>query len=624
MVQLHRMRLHVDDSSLIPVLDAIRAELKLPDSFPPEVDAQVAAACEEWDAFCSRVRPRSSSAVAPSSVDEDGASNPGRTETTGPEPLLDLPELEGANAAANGPWTSLVPGALPMLDATEIPFVTIDPESSRDLDQAVHLARLPEGREDGAVYLVDYAIASLATFVAAGSPLDAEVRSRALTVYLPDHSTPLHPTALSEGSASLLPDRLAPACAWRILLDASGEIVSATVRRALVRSRAKLSYEGVDAWRSSGEAIAGAPADLVELLGEIGEKRRALETRRGGVSSPTPEQEITRATDPDGSTHYELDYRHQSPVEEWNAQVSLLTGISAARIMREAGLAILRTVPPAPPVAFERLRQVAALLGVDWPADVEYSDLVPTLDPANPRHEAFLTQAMSLYRGAGYTVFANDPSSLAPTAVDEGGAAAPTPAGEGGPGSENAPAADGPGAPTADDADERPSAGAAPVPFPPLGDPSTEHAAIAAEYAHATAPLRRLVDRWSSEICLAHEAGEPAPEWLLDSLLSVPSLMAEGGRKAAAAERNAIGAVSAKLLLGHEGEAFHGVIVERNDARGDADRGHVVIDEPAVQGSVFASDKGETLPLGEQTVVVLASADVARRKVRFKWNGPTA
>lgn len=562
MVVLHRMRLRVEDSSLIPVLDSIRTELSIPSTFPDEVDRQADAAVAEWKDFLSRVQPVLTGAEAAS----------------WPRPLA------GAAEAIDRAWTALVPEALPRWDATDVPFVTIDPESSRDLDQAVRLSRLEEGRPDGARYRVLYAIASLATFVPAGSPLDLEVRRRATTIYMPDRSTPLHPLALSEGAASLLPGGVAPACVWEILLDARGEVVNATVRRALVRSRAKLSYDQVEAARTSGRPLPDAPEDLVELLEEIGRLRRALETARGGVSSPSPEQEITREIDADGSTHYELSYRKSTPVEEWNAQISLLTGMCAASIMREAGIAVLRTAPPASHQALERLHGVARLLGVDWPEDMPYARLLPALDPAIPAHTAFLAHAMSLYRGAEYAVFVD--------ASRAGSALAKTTSGR-------SPAA----------------AGAFPCP----GDPAARHAAIAAEYAHVTAPLRRLVDRWASEICIAHESGRPIPGWVLDSLPDLPGFMAEGARLASAAERAAIGAVSAKLLLGHEGATFRGVIVERRDGDEDFDRGKVLISDPAVIGSLVARVPGARLPLGEEAGVVLERADVESRSVRFTW-----
>ena len=66
---------------------------------------------------------------------------------------------------------------LPELDRTDIPFVTIDPESARDLDQAMHFERAGDG------YVVHYAIADVAAFVEPGGPVDVEANRRGETLY---------------------------------------------------------------------------------------------------------------------------------------------------------------------------------------------------------------------------------------------------------------------------------------------------------------------------------------------------------------------------------------------------------------------------------------------------------
>ncbi|NEE23774.1 RNB domain-containing ribonuclease, partial [Streptomyces sp. SID7499] len=86
-------------------------------------------------------------------------------------------------------------------DATDLPFLTIDPPGSTDLDQAMHLER----RRDGRGYRVHYAIADVAAFLRPGGALDAEAHRRVTTLYFPDDRIPLHPPVLSEGAASLLP-----------------------------------------------------------------------------------------------------------------------------------------------------------------------------------------------------------------------------------------------------------------------------------------------------------------------------------------------------------------------------------------------------------------------------------
>ena len=95
----------------------------------------------------------------------------------------------------------------PAYDVTELPFLTIDPPGSMDLDQAMHLERR------GAGFRVRYAIADVAAFVRPGGAIDAEAHRRVETLYSPDTRTPLHPPVLSEGAASLLPGQVRPAAA---------------------------------------------------------------------------------------------------------------------------------------------------------------------------------------------------------------------------------------------------------------------------------------------------------------------------------------------------------------------------------------------------------------------------
>src|SRR3954469_9311315 len=127
-------------------------------------------------------------------------------------------EVEGgAEKAAAGP-------RLPDLDRTDLELITIDPAGSRDLDQALHIARGASGE-----FVVSYAIADLAAFVRAGDPVDREAHRRGTTLYAPDCRTPLHPEVLSEGAASLLPNEVRPALLWTITLDHRGQMLSAEV-----------------------------------------------------------------------------------------------------------------------------------------------------------------------------------------------------------------------------------------------------------------------------------------------------------------------------------------------------------------------------------------------------------
>ena len=135
---------------------------------------------------------------------------------------------------------------LPDLDRTDIPFVTVDPEGSMDLDQALHLER------DGDGYVVHYAIADVGAFVKPGDPVDLEANRRGETLYGADSKVPLHPKPISEDAGSLLPDQVRPSLLWTIDVDSTGEGTEVNVERALVKSRAKLTYVDVQEQLDSG------------------------------------------------------------------------------------------------------------------------------------------------------------------------------------------------------------------------------------------------------------------------------------------------------------------------------------------------------------------------------------
>jgi exoribonuclease R len=233
---------------------------------------------------------------------------------------------------------------LPDLDRTDLELITIDPDGSRDLDQALHITRGPSGE-----FVISYAIADVAAFVAPGDAIDLEAHRRGTTLYAPDCRTPLHPPVLSEDAASLLPNEVRPALLWTITLDHRGQRVEAEVTRARVRSRAQVSYREAQA-----EIDSSTPRETLGLLKLVGQWREFRERDRGGASLKLPQQVIQRHEE-----GWTLAFRAPEPVEGWNAQISLLTGMAAADIMLYGQVGILRTMPPADTDSLRRLRQVA-------------------------------------------------------------------------------------------------------------------------------------------------------------------------------------------------------------------------------------------------------------------------
>jgi exoribonuclease R len=440
--------------------------------------------------------------------------------------------LSEADAAA----TSIAPGGA---DRTDIPFVTIDPAESQDLDQAVHLSRTAAGG-----YRVRYAIADVASYVRPGGPLETETWVRGQTIYLPDGRIPLHPPVLSEGAVSLFPDVDRAAVLWTIDLDADGATIAIALERARVRSRAKLDYAGVQA-----AVTAGTVPEPIALLPELGTLLARRAADRGAVNLPLPEQEVQ----PHGDG-WRLVLRAPLAVEEHNAQISLLTGMAAATLMLAGGVGLLRTMPAPRPDAITKLRAAAASLGVTWPDGMSVGAVVASVDPGSPRGAAFLDQAADLLRGAAYTAFEGD---------------RPAEAGHGG---------------------------------------------VGAPYAHVTAPLRRLADRYATEVCLALHDGRPVPDWARAALPKLPKAMGDTDRVASAAGRGAISLAEAVMLEHRVGERFDvGVL----DVDGDRERktpgGTVALDDPAVRARCLGA-----LPLGERIAATLTVADPKTRTVQFE------
>ncbi|MER5933245.1 RNB domain-containing ribonuclease [Streptomyces sp. NPDC002054] len=447
-----------------------------------------------------------------------------RTELEVP-PAFPAHVLEAADAAVAAPH-------LPDEDATYLPFFTIDPPSSKDLDQAMYLERRPGGG-----FRVHYAIADVAAFVTPGGALDAEAHERVETLYFPDGKVALHPPVISEGAGSLLPDRTVPALLWQHDLDAAGEVTHSHVRRALVRSRAKLNYAGVQQ-----DIDAGTAEESVTLLREIGKLREAVEIARGGVSVTLPDQEVTLDA---GS--FRLTYVASLPVEGWNEQISLMTGMAAARMMLDSGTGILRTQKPAKNNVVDRVRQIARTLGIDWLHHVSYADLVRSLNPDNQKHMAFLSEATAMLLKAEYTPFRDHH-------IPE----------------------------------------------------HTIHAAIAAPYTHCTAPLRRLIDRYTGELCVASCADQAPPDWVLTALYGLPCDMTRG--KGSRADRRSVDLAEAAMLKNRVGEVFGATVINTDKEFNKPHEGQVHLADPAVIGKV-TSDRD--LVLGESVRVTLERADPA-------------
>ncbi len=363
------------------------------------------------------------------------------------------------------------------IDRTDWRFVTLDPQSSTDLDQAFHIELA------GDDVLLHYAIADVGWFVGDGDPLDDEAWLRGTTQYLPDGNAGLYPPALAEGAASLLPDGPRPAIVFHVRVDPSGLSKLDGVERSLIHSRAKLAYETVQ------------PAQLPDAFPELSRRITAAEDARG-ASRIEPFEQVVKAT----TQGYEISYRPRLKSEDDNAAMSLATNLAVADALLAAGTGLFRIMPEPDARAEQRLRHTARAFGITWPAAASLADFQRSLDGRLPKPAALL---MDIRRAGGR-------ASYVPYAVGQ-----------------------------------RPW-----------------HSAMAATYTHATAPLRRLADRYVVMAALAVANGNAVPAHVQEAFTKLPDVMAHADDKAGQIERAVVDLAETALLSGQVQHTFAAVVTD--------------------------------------------------------------
>ncbi len=239
-----------------------------------------------------------------------------------------------------------------LVDRTDLPFVTIDEEHSRDLDQAVCVAPRAGG------WRVWYAIADASWFVRPGAALFSEALARGASFYLPGLVVPMLPRILSEGVVSLNPGVDRRALLFAVDVDGDGRVRRTRIERARVRSRVKTWFDG-------RRLCPGGPDVAVSLraLREVGERRMALAELRDVVHFRRVELRVEL---PDGAEHFVATADLRNDVERWNEQISLMCNVEGGRLLAAAGQRaqpVFRTHEPPSAERLDRLQaQVDALI----------------------------------------------------------------------------------------------------------------------------------------------------------------------------------------------------------------------------------------------------------------------
>jgi VacB/RNase II family 3'-5' exoribonuclease len=248
-----------------------------------------------------------------------------------------------------------------------------------------------------------------------------------------------------------------------------------------------------------------------------------------------------------GDGRYSLSYRPRLTSEDHNAAMSLATNMAVADALLAAGTGLFRVMAEPDERRINRLRHTATALGLDWPSHQPLSTFERTLTTTDPRAAAFL---LAMRRASGGASYAPHVPGVVPW-----------------------------------------------------------HAAMAATYAHATAPLRRLGDRYVVEAAVAVASGREVPAFVTEAFDRLPTVMREAEARANRIDRDVVDLVETVVLHGREGDLFEAVVTDVDD-RG----ARIQLCDPAVVARVSAND---VVP-GDDVRVRLVSSDPVSRRLQFE------
>ncbi|HEX3871574.1 MAG TPA: VacB/RNase II family 3'-5' exoribonuclease, partial [Pirellulales bacterium] len=229
-------------------------------------------------------------------------------------------------------------------DMTDQVVITIDPIDARDFDDAISLVRLENGH-----WLLGVHIADVSHFVKPGSPLDREAWQRGTSVYLPDRVIPMIPELISNGLASLQPDRVRYTKTAMIEFTADAARVAVDLHTSAIRSCRRFTYEEIDEYLANPEAwrekLTPEVHALVGRMHELAMTMRARRLRRGALELTMQEVKVDLNKDGEvvGAHRVENTVSHQI-IEEF----MLAANEAVAERLKDADVAFLRRVHHAP------------------------------------------------------------------------------------------------------------------------------------------------------------------------------------------------------------------------------------------------------------------------------------
>ncbi|MFO0748438.1 MAG: RNB domain-containing ribonuclease [Myxococcota bacterium] len=293
-----------------------------------------------------------------------------------------------------------------LVDLEHLAFCTIDNDDSRDLDQALCIAK-DEADPDG--HVVWYALADASYYVRPGTALFREALARGASYYLPGVVVPMLPRSLSEGIVSLNADVRRRALVFRAELDGAGQVRATSFVRGRIRSRAKLSYHGVQRHYGDGSLAGHDFSETLDELRVVGQRRIKLAEARHVVEYVRHEIEIGYADQ--AGLRFVAFEEGRTDTDRYNEQISLLVNSEGAELLaRHLGdpslQAIFRVHPEPAEVDIAALeRHIGALVALHqldaswrWKAADEplaaYVARLPTTGPHAAIAQAIERQAL--------------------------------------------------------------------------------------------------------------------------------------------------------------------------------------------------------------------------------------
>ena len=377
---------------------------------------------------------------------------------------------------------------------------------------------------------------------------------------------PIDREAWKRGSTVYLPDGRAGLHPERIAEDA-GSLLPGSPKPAIVFTVRVASDGGVRLDGTERAMIRNraklayatvTPEDLPAAFPELSRRIEIAEAARGAGRIQWPEQEVVRV---DGG--FDLRFRPRNDAENQNAAMSLATNMAIADALWEAETGLFRTMPPVDDRHVRRLRHTAHAFGLEWPQGMSLGVFENSLPRDDQRTSAFQLAIRRAAGGASYTPYSEFARAGGP---ENGGVKAGKP----------------------------------------------WHSALAATYVHATAPLRRLADRYVIEATLAISNGRDVPDEVEAAFAELPGAMQRGSTVANRVDRAAIDLAEAILLQGRVGEVFDAVVTDEDD-RG----ARLQISDPAVVSRVVARN----VDPGDDLRVKLIGVDVDERRIDFERVG---